>query len=51
MKRIGDDDLRRVLEPWIDRPAIDALLERRARMAATIDRLVAAKGRASVIIP
>lgn len=44
------DDLRRVLQPWVEGDAIDAILERRRKMAATIDRLVKAKGSAAVII-
>jgi hypothetical protein len=44
-------DLTRVLGPWIDRKAIDAMLERRRRMIADVDKLVKKKGRALVIIP
>ena len=44
------DDLARVLRPWIDDSAIDAILTRRARMAAEVDKLVAKKGRALVIV-
>jgi len=51
LRAVGDNDLRRVLQPWIDSRAIDATIERRTRMAATVDRLVKEKGRAAVIIP
>jgi hypothetical protein len=44
------EDLTRVLGPWIDERAIGAILERRARMTAAVDRLVAKKGRALVIV-
>ena len=44
------DDLARVLRPWIDDGAIDAILKRRTRMAAAVDKLVAKKGRALVIV-
>ena len=44
------DELSRVLGPWIGADAIDAMLERRKRMAAAVDALVAKKGRALVVI-
>jgi len=44
-------DLTRVLGPWIDPKAIDRLVERRRRMIEAVDKLVAKKGRAFVIIP
>jgi hypothetical protein len=44
------EDLARVLRPWIDDGAIDAILNRRTRMAAEVDKLVAKKGRALVIV-
>ena len=50
MKALTREDLTRVLQPWIDDEAIDALIERRNRMAAAIDQLVAKKGQAVVII-
>ena len=50
LQAVTRDDLVRVLGPWIDTDAIDAILERRTRMAAAIDKLVAKKGRALVII-
>jgi hypothetical protein len=44
-------DLTRVLGPWIDRKAVDAMLDRRRRMITDVDKLVKKKGRAFVIIP
>jgi len=44
------DDLVRVLGPWIETDAIDAMLERRKRMAAILDKLIAKKGKALVVI-
>jgi hypothetical protein len=44
-------DLTRALGGWTDRKAIDAMIERRRRMIAAVDKLVAKKGRALVIIP
>ena len=44
------EDLTRVLGPWIDAGAIGAILERRTRMISAVDRLVARKGRALVIV-
>jgi hypothetical protein len=46
-----DDDLRRVLQPWIEKYAVDATIERRQRMIAAVDGLVKKNGRAAVIIP
>jgi hypothetical protein len=51
MKALTSDDLTKVLGPWIDGQAIRALVERRNRMAAAVDKLVAKKGRAQVVIP
>jgi len=48
---VKPEDLTRVLGPWIDRKAIDAMLERRRRMIGDVDKLVKKKGRAFVIIP
>jgi len=50
MQALTRADLVRVLGPWIDDEAIDAMLERRARMVSDVDKLVKKKGRASVII-
>jgi hypothetical protein len=44
------DDLVRVLGPWIDGDAIDAMLKRRKKMADAIDKLVARKGKALVVV-
>ena len=49
--RVPADDLRRVLQPWVDGPAIAAVLARRDQMIATVDRLVKSRGRTAVIIP
>jgi hypothetical protein len=51
MQALTRDDLARVLRPWIDGNAIDAMIERRNRMAAQVDALVKKKGRPLVIIP
>jgi hypothetical protein len=50
MTAVPADDLTRALQPWIDSAAIHALLERRKRMMADVDRLVRQRGRARVII-
>ena len=50
MQALTREDLVRVLGPWIDDEAIDAMLERRARMVSDVDKLVKKKGRPSVII-
>jgi hypothetical protein len=50
MKALRREDLARVLRPWIDDDAIGAIVERRDRMAAAIDKLVAKKPRPLVII-
>lgn len=44
-------DLGRVLGAWLDEEAIDALVARRDRMVAAVDKLVKKKGRIQVIIP
>jgi hypothetical protein len=51
MQALTRDDLARVLRAWIDDDAIDAMIERRNRMAAQVDALVKKKGRPLVIIP
>jgi hypothetical protein len=43
-------DLTRTLSPWMDRRAVDALFQRRTRMIAAVQALVAKRGRARVII-
>ena len=44
------DDLVRVLGPWMDTRAIDALLKRRQKIAEAVDKLVAKKGRSLVVV-
>jgi hypothetical protein len=51
MTALTRQDLTRVLGPWIDEDAIDAMMERRDRMVQEVDKLVARRGRAAVIIP
>lgn len=50
MKALTRPDLSRVLSPWLDDNAIDAIIQRRDRMAKAVDRLVAKKGAALVIV-
>ena len=50
MKTLTREDLTRALQPWIDDEAIGAIIERRNRMAAAVDELVAKKGQAVVIV-
>ena len=47
---LSRDDLTRVLGSWLDRGPIDALLARRSRMMEEVEKLVARKGQALVII-
>jgi hypothetical protein len=51
MQALTRDDLARVLRPWADGDAIDAMIERRNRLATQVDALVKKKGRPLVIIP
>jgi hypothetical protein len=44
------EDLDRVLGPWMSGGAIDAVMERRARMTTDVDRLIAKNGRARVVV-
>jgi len=44
-------DLDAALGPWLERGAIDAILERRTRMIKVVDDQIKKKGRAAVIIP
>ena len=44
------DDLVRVVGPWVGGGAVDAMLVRRKRMAAAIDKLTAGKSRALVVV-
>jgi hypothetical protein len=48
---VTPEELTRALRPWIDGEAIGALVQRRNQIAAAVDKLVAKKGRALVIIP
>ena len=50
MKTLTREDLTRALQPWIDDEAIGAIIERRNRMAAAVDELVARKGQGVVIV-
>jgi hypothetical protein len=45
------EDVTRALGAWIDRKASDAMIERRRRMMAEVDKLIKKRGRALVIIP
>ena len=51
MQTLTRENLARALGRWLDEDAIAAIIERRDAMAATIDQLVAKKGRALVLIP
>jgi hypothetical protein len=51
MQALTREDLTRVLGPWIDGDAIDAMIERQSRMIRDVNKLVAKRGRAAVIIP
>ena len=51
LKALTRDDLRRVLGAWLDDRAIDAMIARRNEMAGIVDKLVAQRGAAAVIIP
>jgi len=51
MTALTREDLVRVVGSLIDAKAIDAMLERRDRMVKDVEKLVAKKGRALVIIP
>jgi hypothetical protein len=50
VKALTRPDLSRVLGPWLEDDAIDAIIERRNRMVKAVDKLVAKKGAALVII-
>jgi hypothetical protein len=50
MQALTRADLTRVLGPWLDVEAIDAIIERRNRIAAEVDKLVAKKASALVIV-
>jgi hypothetical protein len=50
MKTLTVESLTPALEKWIGRREIRAIVERRDRMQAVIDKLVAAKGEAAVFV-
>jgi hypothetical protein len=51
MQALTRENLTKALGRWLDEDAIAAIIQRRDAMAATIDKLVAKKGRALVLIP
>jgi hypothetical protein len=51
IQSVSPEDFHRVLDPWLERNAVGALLARRAKLADTIDALVKKRGRTAVIIP
>jgi hypothetical protein len=51
MKTLTAEELTHALRPWLDDEAIGAMVQRRNQIAADVDRLVAKKGLAAVIIP
>jgi len=51
MTALTRDDLARTLGAWIDQKAIDAIIVRRDKMVAAVEKLVKKKGRALVVIP
>ena len=50
MKALTAERLAPAIGQWVERPAIDAMIKRRDRMAQTIDKLVEKKGAAVVIV-
>ena len=50
IQALSREDLVRVLGPWMDTDAIDAMLKRREKMSAAIEKLAAQKSRALVVI-
>jgi len=50
-KTLTEEGLQAALGQWLDERAIRGVLERRERMQADIDKLVAAKGEAAVFLP
>jgi len=51
VRTLTAEELTRALRPWLDDAAIGAMIQRRNQIATAVDRLVAKKGRALVIIP
>jgi hypothetical protein len=50
MKTLTAEELTRALRPWLDDEAIGAMIQRRNQIASAVDKLVAKKGQALVII-
>ena len=46
---MSDDELRKAVSPWVERPEIDALLARRAAMVKHFEALVAERGDAAQV--
>jgi len=44
LKSVSDAELREAVSPWLDRPALDALVSRRAAMVKHFEALVAQRG-------
>jgi hypothetical protein len=51
MQMLTRENLARALGAWLDEAAITAIIARRDAMAAEVDKLIAKKGRALVLIP
>jgi len=51
MQTLTRENLARALGRWLDDDAITAIVQRRDAMAVAIDKLIANKGRALVLIP
>jgi hypothetical protein len=51
MQALTRESLTRALGGWLDEAAIAAIITRRDAMAAEVDKLIAKKGRALVLIP
>jgi hypothetical protein len=51
MQTLTRENLARALGGWLDEEAITAIITRRDAMAAEVDKLIAKKGRALVLIP
>jgi hypothetical protein len=50
VRTLTAEELTRALRPWVEEGAIGAMIQRRNQIASTVDKLVAKKGRALVII-
>ena len=51
MQTLTRENLARALGPWLDQEAITAIITRRDAMAVEIDKQIARRGRALVLIP